>query len=141
VKFKEQPRSDERDEPVERDDVHVAANRCPFCHEDVEAAESVVCRECLARHHSSCWSESEQCSACACTVKLQPEPQRRPQWVVGVTLGVFFAGVIASLMLMNHEGFHLTHALVLSLTGVAVALWGQLEPGSMRAWLKPTGIK
>ncbi len=70
MKFKDRPRVEPEPEPVERDDVHVAANRCPFCHEDVEAQESVVCQGCLTRHHEACWEESGVCSSCGGAQRL-----------------------------------------------------------------------
>ena len=62
---------------VERDDVVVAANRCPYCHSDVdaEADDGVACKGCLARHHKSCWDEAGVCSACGGTQALVAQPQ------------------------------------------------------------------
>jgi hypothetical protein len=76
VKFKEQPRREPDPEPAERDDVHVAANRCPFCHEDVLVETSVVCQRCLTRHHEACWEESGACSSCSSTQRLISSPLR-----------------------------------------------------------------
>jgi hypothetical protein len=58
--------------PVARDDVRLAVNRCPFCHEDVAVSdpEAVVCRQCLARQHGGCWSEAKACGACRGTEAL-----------------------------------------------------------------------
>ncbi|HBP21622.1 MAG TPA: hypothetical protein DEA08_28040, partial [Planctomycetes bacterium] len=58
--------------PAERSDVRVTANRCPFCHEDVqlETSEWVACRSCQARHHRDCWSESGACGSCGTEVFL-----------------------------------------------------------------------
>lgn len=65
MKFKEQgQRQDPNLDLSSRDDVHVGLNRCPFCHEDVEPKQSVVCQECLARHHEECWTEAQECSSC-----------------------------------------------------------------------------
>lgn len=63
MKFKTPP-NDPPSEPVERDDVHVSVNRCPYCHDDVTPVESVACQDCLARHHKECWVESGACSSC-----------------------------------------------------------------------------
>ena len=42
------------------------ATRCPFCHDECEAAaEVVVCRTCLSRHHAECWSEGGACASCS----------------------------------------------------------------------------
>jgi len=46
-------------------------NRCPFCHDDVQTEEAVACRDCLARHHTSCWDEGAGCSSCSGTVRLE----------------------------------------------------------------------
>ena len=53
-------------EHAERADVHVAVNRCPFCHDDVDIDQDdwVSCRSCQARHHAACWQESGCCSSC-----------------------------------------------------------------------------
>lgn len=50
--------------------VKQSPNRCPFCHDDVQAEESVACRDCLARHHEGCWNEGVGCSACRCQVRM-----------------------------------------------------------------------
>jgi hypothetical protein len=44
--------------------------RCPFCHEGCAPEESVVCRDCLARHHGPCWDEGGRCSSCGSINKL-----------------------------------------------------------------------
>lgn len=68
-------------EPVhvpDRDDVHVVANRCPFCRDTVSVDDdaTLVCQRCLARHHAPCWSEDKRgggrCSACGATERLAP---------------------------------------------------------------------
>jgi len=48
------------------DGVEVTANRCPFCHEGVQAdGANVACEGCLARHHAPCWDEGGgRCAAC-----------------------------------------------------------------------------
>lgn len=63
----------------ERDDVHVASNRCPFCHEhvEIETDEWVSCRSCQARHHEACWTESGACASCGTQVFLS-EPREAP---------------------------------------------------------------
>src|SRR4051812_12675569 len=44
---------------------HIAAPRCPYCHEDVARGEPLqVCATCHAFHHRSCWGELGGCSAC-----------------------------------------------------------------------------
>jgi len=59
--------------PQERDDVKVSAHRCPYCRDDVPAAESVVCQDCLTRHHPACWDEAAKCSSCGATARLASE--------------------------------------------------------------------
>jgi hypothetical protein len=51
---------------VDRDDVRVATNRCPYCHDDVAVHHDdwVACWTCQARHHRACWQESARCGAC-----------------------------------------------------------------------------
>ncbi len=71
MKFKERPPSTPGQEPAERDDVRVATNRCPFCHDEVEAPSSVVCEGCLARHHGSCWEELGCCGSCRGEQRLE----------------------------------------------------------------------
>ncbi|MCA8924689.1 MAG: hypothetical protein KDD82_22945 [Planctomycetes bacterium] len=61
------PKQQPSEPPRPRTDlgVEVSANRCPYCHEGVEAAESLACQGCLARHHAPCWREGgERCAAC-----------------------------------------------------------------------------
>lgn len=53
-------------------DVVVAANRCPFCRDDVAATESVACVTCLTRHHRECWDEAGVCSSCGGGERLEP---------------------------------------------------------------------
>ncbi|MBX3467347.1 MAG: hypothetical protein KF878_10690 [Planctomycetes bacterium] len=51
-----------------REDVRLAAARCPFCHDDVHPdagdVACVACERCLARHHEACWDEARRCGAC-----------------------------------------------------------------------------
>lgn len=58
--------------------VRVKSNRCPYCHDDVEASGSVVCQDCLTRHHPECWNEGLHCSSCSSPNKLvsSSEPQK-----------------------------------------------------------------
>lgn len=58
----------------ERDDVHLAGDRCPFCRDLVRrrAEAWALCERCLARHHLSCWGEAGACAACQ-----HPRPLRR----------------------------------------------------------------
>jgi len=60
------------DPPARRDDVRVAGNRCPYCHEDVARESADVCRDCLARHHGACWTEGTRCGSCGSEQVLRP---------------------------------------------------------------------
>jgi hypothetical protein len=45
--------------------------RCPYCHSSVaETEEQVACKQCLARHHRSCWDEGHRCASCSATTPL-----------------------------------------------------------------------
>ena len=57
---------------LEREDVQVAATRCPYCHEDVARAAADVCQSCLARHHGECWVEGQRCGSCGAADVLRP---------------------------------------------------------------------
>ena len=69
-----------QEESNPRERVHVAGSRvrCPYCHDDVQSEEHswVACAGCLARHHTDCWEESSNCSACGTTERLTPEPSK-----------------------------------------------------------------
>jgi hypothetical protein len=47
-------------------EVDRSPNRCPYCHDEVLAAEEdwLACADCLARHHDECWRELGRCSSC-----------------------------------------------------------------------------
>jgi len=62
-------------EAAERDDVHVVANRCPYCHDAVvvSASDWSSCRGCQARHHEACWDEAGACASCGGTARLVAE--------------------------------------------------------------------
>ena len=49
-----------------------SAVRCPWCHEDVVIASDdwVACRECMARHHDTCWEERARCATCGGAARL-----------------------------------------------------------------------
>lgn len=69
---KELPARPRDEEPPARDDVRVAGNRCPYCHDEVAKEAADVCRDCLARHHGGCWIESGRCGACGSEYVLRP---------------------------------------------------------------------
>lgn len=76
--------------------------RCPFCHLDVDPAgnEWVACRQCLARHHTSCWKESRACGSCGEGESIAPRPrpttQRREKPPMGSSITVHREGVITT---------------------------------------------
>lgn len=50
---------------VERSRIEMSGERCPFCHDKVQAAdEKTACSGCMAWHHAGCWGEHGGCSAC-----------------------------------------------------------------------------
>lgn len=73
MKEKALPKARRIDEPVSELEVVVPALRCPYCHDACAPRDSVVCRDCLARHHGECWSERGACSACNASVRLVVE--------------------------------------------------------------------
>jgi len=96
--------------------VHLATNRCPFCHEDVavEADAWVSCRSCQARHHPACWGEGGACSACGCDRRLseadEPSltaPTPRPdlaRWGLGVGVAAAALGALGTLLSYQSTG-------------------------------------
>ncbi|MCA8922906.1 MAG: hypothetical protein KDD82_13915 [Planctomycetes bacterium] len=83
--------------PAPREDVHVAANRCPFCHDGVTPRESVVCKTCLARHHEACWGESGACASCQGSERLRSLPKVSAFTVL--CLAIALAGVSVTALL------------------------------------------
>jgi hypothetical protein len=93
----EKPRPEPAREPAPRDDITVGANRCPFCHEQVQAKEWVACAACLARHHEACWAESGRCATCRYETKLRPDEKRASAgpWIVALfVIGFLLSGAI-----------------------------------------------
>lgn len=71
-------RAEPRSAPArEREDERVSANRCPFCHEDVDvlARDWLACRQCLGRHHVACWADARRCASCGCAEWLAQDVQ------------------------------------------------------------------
>ncbi|MBL4844206.1 MAG: hypothetical protein JKY65_01660 [Planctomycetes bacterium] len=144
MKFKDRPVEPAREVP-ERDDVHVASNRCPFCHEDVTPDESVACQGCLARHHRECWTESgAACSSCGSEVCLEPAQRSasaaevestkdRPIWVRGLGFLGLFASVAVAFRVPTDS---LAQVVVVVCLGFAGLAWTQSPIGTTRAWLK-----
>jgi hypothetical protein len=92
---KEQPERDRRqpdeaaDENAPRQNLRASEGplRCPYCHADVntEANDWVACRQCLARHHASCWREHGACATCGQRRALRAslhsaDPRRHRPW-------------------------------------------------------------
>ena len=39
--------------------------RCPYCHDDIKpGGDNQACHECLAWHHSECWTQHGACVGC-----------------------------------------------------------------------------
>ena len=68
--------------------VATSPTRCPFCHEGCspDAADVLVCRDCLSRHHAACWREGEhRCASCGGRRPLEgtaPKPSPRERALV-----------------------------------------------------------
>lgn len=45
--------------------------RCPFCHDEASAQDTVACMACLARHHVTCWDEAARCASCGHQERLE----------------------------------------------------------------------
>jgi hypothetical protein len=76
--------------------------RCPFCHDDVNVAAGdwLACKQCLARHHAPCWTESGGCASCHATETLLqqtlPAPsssRAAPPWSLVVAVGAIGGAV------------------------------------------------
>ena len=44
--------------------------QCPFCKEEISAAERWACRKCGAQHHLSCWEENQGCAVFGCSASM-----------------------------------------------------------------------
>ncbi len=87
---------------IEREQLRLSAERCPYCHEAVERSDQdkVACNACMAWHHAGCWNEHGACAACgADRTGLSPSttaagatgehlPAERPPatWKLGILL-------------------------------------------------------
>lgn len=141
--------------PAERDDVQSRLNRCPYCHDGVAPAESVVCRQCLTRHHASCHAEVGTCQSCGSsdvltqTAASAEEGQLRTELaeeqrtlstlaVVGLSL------VVMLLALFGITPFVLTLLLKVlvqvEVGGIRLAVFGVLAFGSMVGIVKLQGV-
>ena len=141
----------------ERDDVRVATNRCPFCHESVEKEGDawVACRSCQARHHRGCWDEAENCSSCGSNERSVLEglsqPVSRSSLTVGRTLaaaglGLSLLGALAPAassdpgQLLKHGGLFSLIACVLGVWLTARSVRELLKADARRALLATTGL-
>jgi hypothetical protein len=97
--------------------------RCPFCHGDIapRGDDWVACRDCLARHHSACWSELHACSTCGrrdflgtTREVLPPRPPHLKAITFGVLLGAIF-GLFGAGITVGGVGL-----LLASIPGVAI---------------------
>jgi len=52
------------------DDTGMGSPRCGYCHSGIDAELRVLCRGCLAPHHSDCWSDNSCCATCQETRSL-----------------------------------------------------------------------
>lgn len=51
--------------------------RCPYCHDDLPAAEAVLCPECSAPHHDECLEIHGKCAILGCNGRLAKRRRRR----------------------------------------------------------------
>lgn len=134
------PARPQPEDPAPREDVRVHANRCPFCHDDVQPKESVVCQDCLARHHPPCWAESAGCGTCRGTKLMARTLTVAEQWAADereqrrrvatespalrTALGVMFVGLLVVTLVL--AGAFLWRSLPLIPQDGAVAVGGTL---------------
>lgn len=53
--------------------VEGSPTRCPYCHDGVSGQQpTVVCGQCLSRHHAACWEGS--CASCRSTERMVRDP-------------------------------------------------------------------
>jgi len=135
--------------PAARDDVQSRLNRCPYCHDGVAPAESVVCRQCLTRHHVSCHAEAGVCQSCGSSdVLTQAAPLPAPAEEQPRTLSTLaVAGlslVVMVLALFGVVPFVLTLLLAVlvqvEVGGIRLAVFGVLAFASMFAIVKLQGV-
>jgi hypothetical protein len=56
--------------------VEGSPTRCPYCHDGVSGQQpTVVCEQCLSRHHAPCWVEA--CASCGATERMVRDPAHR----------------------------------------------------------------
>ena len=94
-----------------RDDVQLAANRCPYCHErvEVDAADWTSCRTCQARHHEACCDEAGVCSSCGAGERLVADRGRGGALLGGVgallsVVGVQVGAYVNPLHMLRYSG-------------------------------------
>ena len=120
---------------VTRDDVTVAAHRCPYCRDVVERdAELVVCRDCLTRHHAACWIEGNAaCSSCASTDCLETAKSSANAGLLqALGLSVLLGALLGTMCgVTSHDG------LLLLLPVVSCLGAGYLHPRRRDLWVGP----
>lgn len=108
----EAERRNERPDPAAASEVredtplHVQGSptRCPYCHDGVSGEEpTVVCAQCLSRHHTACWVGS--CASCRASERLVRDP------------------VLAASRLLDRQGARLGAALGRAVAPASMLLW------------------
>lgn len=98
-----------------RDDVRLAATRCPYCHDDVHPEAQtgastdepvVACERCLTRHHDACWDESRRCGACGGRRRLRRGRARAAEGPGDAPRILAGGAAIMGLVLVIALGFH-----------------------------------
>jgi hypothetical protein len=108
-----------------------APTRCPYCHDECAPEGSVVCQDCLARHHEACWGEAARCGACASERHLAPTARpalTRERLERLLSAAGHDVAEAEALLAPRAAGFGPTlggvAAVVLSLIACAIAVWG-----------------
>lgn len=127
------------DENLERDDVHLSANRCPYCHENVQisALDWVACRSCQARHHKDCWSELGCCGSCKEERYLSDASETsQPQVQSPVTADTSTAPIIDTNMKQRRlaKGMAIMFALAVAIA-IALSVSGEVPIGGVEIGL------
>lgn len=91
--------------------VQGSPTRCPFCRGDVRPEQEAwaVCKRCLARHHTPCWTESGACAACrhpqalfdgaTSPARVAPSPRSKSPLLVALGAALLLALLLLSLTL------------------------------------------
>lgn len=85
----ERPTSDSLKSTRPQVNMEKSPTRCPFCHEGFGGkSETVVCDDCLSRHHSVCWNDHGACSSCESEHHLSRQVRRKGPTVNCASCGV-----------------------------------------------------